>query len=157
MRSRCDVNHCIVGKKVKQFVTIFSFDLKVTPKQSSLQMRQGCEFSIQIYHLPLVWSFYSLHVNLVNEEKHKDAYEEVVFPCVYRIMAQCVFNKKDPIMIGVVCNCKYNQGWKLEHLFVSSWNGIDIGKIVSREVNHKLVDIWYILQPSMIIYVGSTY
>lgn len=141
-------------QKMKQFVTIFIFDLKVTPKQSSLQMIQGCEFSLQIYHLSLVWSFYSLHVNLVNEKKHKDPYEEVVFPCVFRSMPQCVFNKKDD---WCGCNCKYNQGWKLEHLFVSSQNGIDIGKIVSRKVNHKLGDIWYILQPSMIIYVGSTY
>jgi translation initiation factor IF-2 len=31
-------------QKLKQFVSIFTFDLKVTPKQSSLQMRQGCEF-----------------------------------------------------------------------------------------------------------------
>jgi hypothetical protein len=74
-------------QKMKQFVTIFfAFDLKVTPKQSSLQMKQGCEFSLQIYHLSLLWSFYSLHVNLVNEEKHKDPYEKVVFPCVFWIM-----------------------------------------------------------------------
>jgi hypothetical protein len=41
-------------QKMKQIVTIFAFDLKVTPKQNSLQMKQGCEFSLQIYHLSLL-------------------------------------------------------------------------------------------------------
>jgi hypothetical protein len=94
----------LLQQKLKQFVTIFAFHLKVTPRQNNLRMKQGCEFSLQIYHLSLVWSFYSLHVNLVNEEKHKDPYEKVVFPCVFWIMPQCVFNKKDPIMIDVIAN-----------------------------------------------------
>lgn len=51
-----------------------------------------------IYHL---FDQFTAYMNSVKEEKRRDASEEAVFPCVMKIMPQCVFNKKDPIIVGV--------------------------------------------------------
>jgi translation initiation factor IF-2 len=37
----------------------------------------------------------------IKEEKKKESADEVVFPCVLKIIPNCIFNKKDPIILGV--------------------------------------------------------
>jgi translation initiation factor 5B len=37
----------------------------------------------------------------IKEEKKKESADEVVFPCVLKILPNCIFNKKDPIILGV--------------------------------------------------------
>lgn len=51
-----------------------------------------------IYHLFDQFTAYLKHVK---EEEQEAARLEAVFPCVLRIMPTCVFNKKDPIVVGV--------------------------------------------------------
>jgi len=58
-----------------------------------------------------------------------------VFPCVLRILPQYIFNKKDPIVIGVeVVEGILKLGTPLT---VPSTGFVDIGKVVSIENNHK--------------------
>lgn len=74
--------------------------LQVTPEAKELADEVGVRIFTAdiIYHL---FDQFTGYMNSVKEEKRKDASEEAVFPCVLKIMPQCVFNKKDPIIVGV--------------------------------------------------------
>jgi translation initiation factor IF-2 len=37
----------------------------------------------------------------VKEEEQEAAKMDAVFPCILKIMPTCIFNKKDPIVLGV--------------------------------------------------------
>ncbi len=37
----------------------------------------------------------------MKEEEQQAAKLEAVFPCILRILPACIFNKKDPIVVGV--------------------------------------------------------
>ena len=45
--------------------------------------------------VPTVWSVQ------VKDEEQEAAKFDAVFPCILRILPACVFNKKDPIIVGV--------------------------------------------------------
>jgi len=127
----------MLERKRKEFATILAFDVKVTPEAKELADEVGVRIFTAdiIYHL---FDQFTAYMNSVKEEKRKDASEEAVFPCVLKIMPQCVFNKKDPIIVGVdVLEGVAKVGTPL---CVPSREGIDIGKIASMEINHKVVD-----------------
>ena len=44
---------------------------------------------------------FKAYIDNLKEEKKKEAAEEAVFPCVLKILPNCIFNKKDPIVLGV--------------------------------------------------------
>lgn len=75
--------------------------MQVTPEAKELAEEVGVRIFTAdiIYHL---FDQFTAYMNSVKEEKRKDASEEAVFPCVLKIMPLCVFNKKDPIVVGVV-------------------------------------------------------
>jgi hypothetical protein len=63
-----------------------------------------------------------------------------------KIMPHCVFNKKDFIVIGVNVIVGVAKVWSWNtYLCAPSWNGIDIDKIVSMEVNHIVVNNSYLM------------
>jgi len=74
--------------------------LQVTTEAKELAEEVGVRIFTAdiIYHL---FDQFTAYMNSVKEEKRKDASDEAVFPCVMKIMPQCVFNKKDPIIVGV--------------------------------------------------------
>ena len=37
----------------------------------------------------------------VKEDEQENARLDAVFPCILKIMPTCIFNKKDPIVLGV--------------------------------------------------------
>lgn len=37
----------------------------------------------------------------VKEEEQEAAKFDAIFPCILKILPNCVFNKKDPIIVGV--------------------------------------------------------
>lgn len=82
------------------------------------------------------------YINNVNEEKEKElaaADNEAVFPCVLKILTNCVFNKKYPIIVGV----KVVQGIVKvgTPLCIPQRDFVVIGHIESIENNHKRVDM----------------
>ena len=74
----------------------------------------------------------------VKKKKKEEAQEKVSFPCVLKIMPNCIFNKRDPIVVGVdILQGVARIGTQL---CIPSQGFIDIGKIASMELNHKQVD-----------------
>lgn len=77
-------------------------------------------------------------IRQVREEQRKAAAESVNFPCVLKILPNCVFNKKDPIVVGVEVVSGIARVGTV--LCVPSQGFIDLGRIASLEHNHKSVD-----------------
>lgn len=74
----------------------------------------------------------------MREEQRKAAAESVNFPCVLKILPNCVFNKKDPIIVGVEVVSGIARVGTV--LCVPSQGFIDLGRIASLEHNHKAVE-----------------
>ena len=51
-----------------------------------------------IYHL---FDQFTAYMRRVKDDRKAEAAEEAVFPVVLKILPNCVFNKKDPIVLGV--------------------------------------------------------
>ncbi|XP_028083352.1 eukaryotic translation initiation factor 5B-like [Camellia sinensis] len=90
----------VILEKKKEYATILAFDVKVTPEAQELADEVGVKIFIAdiIYHL---FDQFKAYIDNLKEEKKKEASEEVVFPCILKIMPNCVFNKKDSIILGV--------------------------------------------------------
>lgn len=90
----------VMLEKKKEFATILAFDVKVTPEARELADEVGVKIFIAdiIYHL---FDQFKAYIENLKEEKKKEASDEAVFPCVLKIMPNCIFNKKDPIVLGV--------------------------------------------------------
>jgi translation initiation factor 5B len=77
-----------------------AFDVKVTPEARELADELGVKIFIAdiIYHL---FDQFKAYIQNLKEEKKREAADEAVFPCVLEIIPECIFNKKDPIILGV--------------------------------------------------------
>jgi len=71
-------------------------------------------------------------------KKKKEKSGDVVFPCVLRILPNCVFNKRDPIVVG----CVVEEGiLKIgTPICVPEKDNLPLGKVISIEANHKSVE-----------------
>ncbi|CAB4269179.1 unnamed protein product [Prunus armeniaca] len=90
----------VMLEKKKEFATILAFDVKVTPEAWKLADDLGVKIFMAdiIYHL---FDQFKGYINNLKEEKKKESSDEAVFPSVIKILPNSVFNKKDPILLGV--------------------------------------------------------
>ncbi|XP_010937547.1 uncharacterized protein [Elaeis guineensis] len=127
----------VMLERKKEYATILAFDVKVMPDARELAEETGVRIFVAdiIYHL---FDQFKAYIDNLKEERKKESAEEAVFPCVLRIMPNCVFNKKDPIVLGVdVLEGIVKVGTPI---CIPSKDFIDIGRIASIEINHKQVD-----------------
>ncbi|KAL3670055.1 hypothetical protein V7S43_005425 [Phytophthora oleae] len=120
-----------------EFATILAFDVKVHSDATELSSELGVRIFTAdiIYHLFDQFTAYMDNFRMARREE----FEEVaVFPCVLKILPNCVFNKKDPIILGV----DVEEGiLKIgTPLVVPSAGGFLVGKVGSIEREHKEVD-----------------
>uniref|UniRef100_A0AAV1TG49 Eukaryotic translation initiation factor 5B n=1 Tax=Peronospora matthiolae TaxID=2874970 RepID=A0AAV1TG49_9STRA len=120
-----------------EFATILAFDVKVHNDATELASELGVRIFTAdiIYHLFDQFTAYMDNFRMARREE----FEEVaVFPCVLKIVPSCVFNKKDPIILGVdVEEGILKVGTPL---VVPSAGGFLVGKVGSIEREHKEVD-----------------
>ncbi|KAF4321266.1 hypothetical protein BBO99_00007195 [Phytophthora kernoviae] len=120
-----------------EFATILAFDVKVHSDATELATELGVRIFTAdiIYHLFDQFTAYMDNFRMARREE----FEEVaVFPCVLKILPNCVFNKKDPIILGV----DIEEGiLKIgTPLVVPSAGSFLVGKVGSIERDHKEVD-----------------
>ncbi|KAF7151888.1 hypothetical protein RHSIM_Rhsim02G0210400 [Rhododendron simsii] len=142
----------VMLEKKREFATILAFDVKVTPKARELADEVGVKIFIAdiIYHL---FDQFKAYIDNLKEEKKKEAAEEAVFPCLLKIMPNCIYNKKDPIILEVeILKGIAKVGTPI---CIPQREFIDIGRIVSIENNHKPVDYAKKGQKVSIKIVGS--
>ncbi|XP_015069780.1 eukaryotic translation initiation factor 5B-like isoform X2 [Solanum pennellii] len=125
----------VMLEKKKEYATILAFDVKVTQEARELSDELGVKVFMAdiIYHL---FDQFKAYIDTIKEEKKKEVAEEAVFPCVLKIVPNCVFNKKDPIVLGV----DVLEGIIGSPICIPQKEFIDIGRIASIENNHKPVD-----------------
>jgi len=90
----------VMLEKKKEYATILAFDVKVTQEARELADEAGAKNFIAdiIYHL---FDQFKAYIDNLKEEKKKEVAEEAVFPCSLKIVPNHVYNKKDPIVVGV--------------------------------------------------------
>ncbi|KAF2291216.1 hypothetical protein GH714_020699 [Hevea brasiliensis] len=142
----------VMLEKKKEYATILAFDVKVTQEARELADELGVKIFIAdiIYHL---FDQFKAYIDNLKEEKKKEAADEAVFPCILQILPNCIFNKKDPIVLGVdVADGIAKVGTPI---CIPERDFIDIGRIASIENNHKPVDCAKKGQKVAIKIVGS--
>ncbi|KAJ8528518.1 hypothetical protein K7X08_022210 [Anisodus acutangulus] len=127
----------VMLEKKKEYATILAFDVKVTQEARELADEAGVKIFMAdiIYHL---FDQFKAYIDTIKEEQKKEVAEEAVFPCVLKIVPNCVFNKKDPIVLGVdVLEGIARIGTPI---CIPQKDFIDIGRLASIENNHRPVD-----------------
>lgn len=84
----------------KEYATILAFDVKIMPDARDL----ANESNVRIFEADIIYHLFDqfkAYIENLRAEKKKESAEDAVFPCVLKIMPNCVFNKKDPIVLGV--------------------------------------------------------
>ncbi|XP_016466157.1 uncharacterized protein LOC107788926 [Nicotiana tabacum] len=126
----------VMLEKKKEYATILAFDVTVIQEARELADEVGVKIFTAdiIYHL---FDQFKSYIDNLKEEKKKEVAEEVVFPCVLKIIPNCVFNNKDPIVLGV----EVLQGIvKVGTPICIRQSLVDIGRIASIKNNDKPVD-----------------
>eukprot|EP00736_Rhodelphis_marinus_P007143 Rmarinus@m.11831 len=128
----------VMVEKQKEFAVILAFDVKVTQDAHDLAGEYGVRIFTAdiIYHL---FDQFEAYLAKVKAEKRAQS-KEAVFPCILRIYPEHVYNKKDPIIIGVeVVDGILKNGTPL-CVKRSGSEPVEIGKVTSIESNHKPVE-----------------
>ncbi|KAJ1919292.1 eukaryotic translation initiation factor 5B [Mycoemilia scoparia] len=132
-------------EKAKEFAVMLCFDVKVEREAQDM----ADEIGIRIFKADIIYHLFdafTAYNDEIREQKRKDAAPQAIFPCTLQIIKDCVFNKRDPIIVGCdviegqlrvgtpVCVVKKNAETKQDEI-------VTLGKVASMEVNRKPVDL----------------
>ena len=127
----------MLEKKAAKYACVLAFDVPVTREARELADDVGVRvFSADInYHL---FDQFTAYLKPARADEAAAARAQAAFPVVLKIIPTCVFNKKDPIVLGV----EIEEGVAAvgTPLCVPSAGGVELGRIASLELNHKSVD-----------------
>mmetsp|Transcript_16818 Transcript_16818/g.15172 ORF Transcript_16818/g.15172 Transcript_16818/m.15172 type:complete len:316 (-) Transcript_16818:82-1029(-) len=123
-------------KGFPEYATILAFDVKIDSEAEEYAK----ECSVKIFTADIIYHLFdqfSAYMNGIIEQRKADALMKAVHPCVLKIFPQHIFNKKDPIVVGV----EVTDGTLKIHtpLYIPQL-GLDVGRVVSIENNHKEVN-----------------
>jgi translation initiation factor IF-2 len=126
-------------RKQPQFAVILAFDVKISTEARLEAERQQVKIMSAdiIYHL---FDQFTAYMNAIKEEEKQRKIKGAVFPVQLRVVPQYIFNKRDPIVLGVeVEDGQLRIGTPL---CVMQPNGepLDIGYVGTIENNHKSVE-----------------
>ncbi|CRG93650.1 translation initiation factor IF-2, putative [Plasmodium gallinaceum] len=119
-----------------EYSVILAFDVKIDPEAEKEAAILGVEIMQKdiIYHL---FDAFTNYLKKIEEEKKQSKMTDAIFPCELSIINDCVFNKKDPIVMGV----KIESGiLKIGTPLYIPEKNLKIGNVVSLESNKKSCD-----------------
>eukprot|EP01115_Flamella_aegyptia_P011733 TRINITY_DN55_c0_g1_i2.p1 TRINITY_DN55_c0_g1~~TRINITY_DN55_c0_g1_i2.p1 ORF type:complete len:1001 (-),score=301.93 TRINITY_DN55_c0_g1_i2:28-3030(-) len=117
-----------------EYAVILAFDVKVSKEAKEIADEMGVKiFTAEIiYHL---FDQFTAYIEKLKNDQKAAAAPEAVFPCRLKIYPEYIFNKKDPIVLGVeVVEGSLRIGTPI---VVPAKGFIDLGKVTSIELNHK--------------------
>lgn len=85
---------------MKEYATILAFDVRVTPEATKFAEEEGIQiFTAQIiYHL---FDEFTAYVKKCRDDRKESGGSDAIFPCMLEIIKDAVFNRSDPIIMGV--------------------------------------------------------
>lgn len=128
----------MLERKKKEYATVLAFDVPV--EREARELAEELEMKIFtadiIYHL---FDQFTAYMEEIRGQQRDAAAEAVVFPSICRIIPQMVFNKKNPIVMGVDVEAGILrvQTPLVVRLPTGSW--LDIGRVASIELAKKSV------------------
>ncbi|KAJ6119413.1 Eukaryotic translation initiation factor 5B [Penicillium sp. IBT 18751x] len=141
-------------EKAKEYAVMLCFDVKVDKEAAAYAADVGVKIFTAdiIYHL---FDDFTKHMAELTEQRKEESKLLAIFPCVIQPVA--VFNKKDPIVIGIdVIEGSLRMHTPLAAI-VTNGAGvrevIDIGRVTSIERDHKAIQVCKKGQPSVAIKV----
>jgi translation initiation factor 5B len=124
-------------KKLPEFATILAFDVPVDSDARDM----ATELNVRVFTAEIIYHLFDQFTSFMNglrESRKKEAEEVVVFPCILKILPQHIFNKKDPIVIGV----EVMEGTlRLHTPLCVPQISLDVGKVTCIELNRKEVSV----------------
>lgn len=120
------------------YAVILAFDVKVEKDAQELADKEG----VKIFSEETIYHLGDRYVEYIKEYKKKkqDEFRSVaVFPCKLKIIPTAIFNKRDPIVLGVTVDCGILRTGT--PLCVPSKEFVEIGIVTSMEFDHKNVDL----------------
>jgi len=126
----------IMLEKAPEYAVILAFDVKVVKEAQAFADEMGVKIFTAdiIYHL---FDAFTAYTEKLTTEKKESAITEAIFPCRLRIYPEHVFNKRDPIVLGVeILEGIVKLGTPIA-VKPPGCNWIDLGKITSIQENHK--------------------
>lgn len=84
----------------KEFATVLAFDVRVTPEAKDFAEEKGIRIFTAdiIYHL---FDEFMEYKKKCEDERKSEGGGGAIFPCTLQIIPEYIFNKQDPIIIGV--------------------------------------------------------
>ncbi|KAE8147870.1 hypothetical protein BDV25DRAFT_26412 [Aspergillus avenaceus] len=139
-------------EKAKEFAVMLCFDVKVDKEAAAYAEEVGVKIFTAdiIYHL---FDDFTKHMAELTEQRKEESKMLAVFPCVVRPVA--VFNKKDPIVIGVdVVEGSLRIHTPLAAVKTNASGAkeiVELGRVVSIERDHKAINVIKKGQPSVAV------
>ncbi|KAL2848085.1 hypothetical protein BJY01DRAFT_212240 [Aspergillus pseudoustus] len=140
-------------EKAKEYAVMLCFDVKVDKEAAAYAEDVGVKIFTAdiIYHL---FDDFTKHMAELTERKKEEAKLLAVFPCVLKTVA--VFNKKDPIVIGVdVAEGSLRMHTPISAIKTNPTTGakevIELGRVSSIERDHKAIQVCKRGQPSVAV------
>ncbi|KAJ5586901.1 Eukaryotic translation initiation factor 5B [Penicillium hispanicum] len=141
-------------EKAKEFAVMLCFDVKVDKEAAAYATEVGVKIFTAdiIYHL---FDDFTKHMAELTEQRKEESKMLAVFPCVISPVA--VFNKKDPIVIGVdVIEGSLRLHTPLAAVRTNAAGArevVSIGRVTSIERDHKPIQVCKKGQPSVAVKV----
>ncbi|KAG9287698.1 hypothetical protein G9A89_004101 [Geosiphon pyriformis] len=132
-------------EKAKELAVVLCFDVKVDKEAQEL----ADEFGIKIFKADIIYHLFdqfTAYNKDILEQKRKDQAPQAIFPCILKIIPGAIFNKRDPILIGVdivegilrpgtpICVLKTDAVTNAREV-------ISLGKVTSMHQNHKSIEV----------------
>jgi translation initiation factor 5B len=83
-----------------EFAVILAFDVKVSPEIRKM----GEDMGVKIFAADIIYHLFdqmTAHMKKIKDERRAAAADTIVFPCVLELLEDHIYNKKDPIVVGV--------------------------------------------------------
>ncbi|KAK9495599.1 P-loop containing nucleoside triphosphate hydrolase protein, partial [Lipomyces doorenjongii] len=130
-------------EKAREFAVMLCFDVKIDKEAEEYAEQQG----IRIFSADIIYHLFDAFTNYQKElleVKRKETAAQAVFPCVLHTVK--IINKRNPMIIGVdVSEGSLRIGTPIATVRIDPATQMrqmmQLGRVISLEVNHKSVDI----------------
>ena len=90
----------VMLERKREYAVILAFDVKLTPNGAQMAKELG----VRIFSADIIYHLFDQFTNYIKELRDKDTEvkrKEAIFPCIVRIIPQYIFNRSNPILVGV--------------------------------------------------------